>query len=156
ESAGVSESPSPALPAASTLASSVVGEQLGTATPLEKQRSWTNTWSEPLTAAGESLTALLVNATKRPSALMLGWIASASAGAPPVGGSPALTLTNVVLPVTRSRTKMPHAPPGSPLSSAVGRLSKATKRPSAEIAGRPVSRKALPGAVGSSPLGQFA
>src|SRR5215216_1881256 len=73
-------------------------------------------------------------ATKRPSRLIAGAVPPALASAPPVA-----TLTRVVVPVWRSRTKTSGFLFRSPETRFVASDEKATKRPSALIAGSSLS-----------------
>src|SRR5439155_101270 len=111
-------------PAESTLTRSVVAVS----------RSWTNTSVTPLVSTGTRLVASLEKATKRPSAETAGAKNPAklsSFACAPVED----TLTRLVAPVTRSWTKMSTAPLVSRPTRLVASLAKATKRPSAEMAG---------------------
>ena len=107
-------------------------------------RSWTKTSPKPLVSPNTRLEASDWKATKRPSAL----IAMGKARLPLFPWPPALeTLTLVVLPVWRSWTKMSKRPLVSPATRLVAKDSKATKRPSALMAGKPLILFASPPAL---------
>ena len=91
-----------------------------------------------MVSSGTKSLAKLVNATKRPSALTTGEKERLFALPSPA----LLTLTSVVVPVLRSRTKMSKVPFVSLATRSLARLWNATKRPSAlmEVA----SEKSLP------------
>src|SRR5947208_4418361 len=112
--------PPPRVPSDATLTRSV--------TPVS--RSWTRTSSALFVSPLTRLEAKLPKATKRPSAEMDGlkepslpWVPSDA------------TLTRSVTPVRRSCTKTSEPPLVSPLTRLEAKLSKATKRPSAEMDG---------------------
>src|SRR5439155_233563 len=110
----------PWVPALSTLTRSV----------MPVCRSWTKTSAYPLVASATRLVAYDSKATKRPSALIEGLPLE------PLPSVPALlTLTRSVVPVHRSRTNTSCHPLVSPGTRWVAREEKATKRPSALIAG---------------------
>ena len=115
---------SPWAPALETLTRSVV--------PICRSR--TNTSGCPLVSPGTRLVAADQKATKRPSALIAGeGELLPSAWAPVV-----VRLTRSVLPVSRSRTNTSTTPLVSPGTRLVAPDWKATKRPSALIAGNPL------------------
>src|SRR5438552_3772355 len=98
-------------------------------------RSRTNTSLAPFVSPPTRLLALDRNATKRPSAEI------GAAKLSPLACAPwELTLTRVVLPVLRSRTKTSPTVFVSPPTRVVAVESKVTKRPSAEVARTMLSR----------------
>src|SRR5947207_11476816 len=102
-------------------------------------RSRTKTSKSPFASSSATKSvAKLSNATKRPSALMAG----AKEKPLPLPVPALLALTRVVVPVFRSRTKTSKSPFASSGTKSVARLSNATKRPSALMAG--AKEKPLP------------
>src|SRR5438445_6238564 len=118
EIAGTQLAPFPCAPWEATLTRLV----------LPALRSRTNTSLAPFVSPPTRLLALDRNATKRPSAEI------GAAKLSPLACAPwELTLTRVVLPVLRSRTKTSPTAFVSPPTRLVAVESKATKRPSTEI-----------------------
>src|SRR5262249_46660649 len=131
---------SPCVPSVATLTRSVVGEQPGTATPLEKQRSRTKTSVVPFVSPATKFVWSLPNATKRPSADTAG----GPRALPPLGCPPSwVRLTTSVAGVhpdtgtpeetQRSRRTMAGSVAPGAMSDALVR--NATQRPSAEMLG---------------------
>ena len=113
-------------------------------------RSRTNTSSLPLVSPGTRLLASELKATKRPSAEIAGSKLSPLPWTPP-----GPRLTRWVVPVWRSRTNTSSTPLVSPGTRLVASESKATKRPSAEIAGPDAGTVALDAArADAHPLGR--
>jgi len=104
-------------PEVATLASLVVA----------RVRSRTKTSGFPFASPGTRLLDQEVNATKRPSAEIAGDPLS-----PPPCTHGVPKLARVVVPAPRSRTNTSSAPFVSPVTRFVAKLSKTTKRPSAE------------------------
>ena len=93
-------------------------------------RFFTNTSGRPFSSPATRFVALESKATKPPSAEMAGLLLAPSACMPSW-----VALTSVVVPATRSRTKMSEAPFTSPGTRFQANDSKATKRPSAVMLG---------------------
>src|SRR5438128_2450321 len=121
--------PFPWVPSEATLTRSVV--------PV--CRSCTNTSVLPFVSPATRLVAVLWNATKRPSAERAGPALKPFPSVPPEA-----TLTRSVVPVCRSWTNTSVAPFVSPATRLVASLWNATKRPSAESAGKAKKPPLLP------------
>ena len=108
------------VPAESTLTRSVAADV----------RSWTKTSTAAFVSPATRLVALLMNETTFPSAEIAGTSLVEFASTPAES-----TLTRVVVPLVRSRTKTSSVPFESPVTRLFAWLENATTCPSAETAG---------------------